>query len=112
MTPTRYTDAHMVSRAVGSAQPGANHCLLTLTVTCMHALEQPLTPPSMGGSPLPPPSLRFVADLPVCRSPATICSLPLLVTCMAQRAKHTSQVISQGAVPASSTTKQQQQQRC
>jgi hypothetical protein len=39
-----------------------------------------LTPPSIGGN--PDPDLRFVADLPLCRSDATICSLPLLGYCV------------------------------
>lgn len=47
-----------------------------------------LTLPSMGGKPGPPVSLRFVVVLPVCRSPATICSRPLLAPWSIKGEKH------------------------
>jgi hypothetical protein len=51
----------------------------------MHAAGmhvQQLTPPSIGGKPVPPDSLRLVETLLFCLSPATICNLPLLLPCM------------------------------
>jgi hypothetical protein len=49
----------------------------------MHATGmQQLTPPSIGGRPVPPDSLRLVETLLFCLSPATICNRPLLLPCM------------------------------